>query len=215
MLKLFYAPNACSLGAHIALEETGAPFEVARVDLKSGAQNQPEYRRINPKGRVPALVTDRGTLTESPAILGYIAETFPEARLAPLGDSFAMADMLAFNLFIASTLHVAFAHVGRPARYADGEVAHAAMKAKAHDALDEYFGLVEAKLSDGRPWVHGDAYTVSDPYLYVFSRWFAERGIGHPENFPLVAAHRERVAARPAAQRALATEGLVPAAAAE
>lgn len=214
MLKLFYAPNACSLASHIALEETGAPFQLERVDLKGGAQNQPEFRRVNPKGRVPALATDRGTLTESPVILGYIAETFPQAKLAPLGDAFAMADMQAFNIFIASSLHVAFAHVGRPARYADGEVAHAAMKAKAHDALDELFALVEAKLADGRPWVHGDAYTVSDPYLYVFSRWFAERGLGHPERYPLVAAHRERVAARPAARRALATEGLIPAAAA-
>ena len=212
MLKLFYAPGACSLASHIALEETGAPFERARVDLKAGAQNQPGYRRVNPKGRVPALATERGVLTESPAILGYIAEAFPDAKLAPLGDAYAMADMHAFNLFLATSVHVAFAHVGRPGRYAEGEVAHAAMKAKAQDALDEYFALVEARLADGRPFVHGDAYTVSDPYLLTFSRWFAERGLGHPERFSAVAAHRERIAARPASQRAMAAEGLVPAA---
>jgi glutathione S-transferase len=211
MLKLFYAPGACSLAAHIALEETGAPFELERVDLKGGAQNRPEYRRVNPKGRVPALATDRGTLTESPVVLGYIAEAFPEAKLAPLGDSFAMADMQAFNLFLASSVHVAFAHVGRPTRYAEGEAAAAAMKAKAQDALDEYFGLIDEKLADGRPFVHGDAYTVSDPYLLTFSRWFAERGLGHPERFTRVAAHRERVLARPAVRRAMTTEGLLAA----
>ncbi|MFM9981822.1 MAG: glutathione S-transferase N-terminal domain-containing protein, partial [Burkholderiales bacterium] len=79
MLKLFYSPGACSLASHIALEEAGAPYELMRLNFKADDQRKPEYLKVNPKGRVPALVTDRGTLTESPAILAYIAQTFPAA----------------------------------------------------------------------------------------------------------------------------------------
>jgi glutathione S-transferase len=83
MLTLFYAPTACSLASHIALEEAQADFEARRVDFAAGEQRSPDYLAINPKGRVPALVTPRGVLTETPAILAFIAQSFPEARLAP------------------------------------------------------------------------------------------------------------------------------------
>lgn len=208
MLKLYFSPNACSLASHIALEEAGADFELARLDFKSGEQRGAEYRAVNPKGRVPALVTDRGVLTESPVILGYIAESFPDAGLAPTDDSFAFGDMQAFNVFLTSTVHIAFAHAFRPERYADGEAAAEAMRAKVPSALDEAFGLIEAKLADGRTFVHGERYTISDPYLYVFERWLQGRGYGSIEKFPNVAAHMARVAARPAVKRALAAEGI-------
>ena len=130
MLKLFYSPGACSLASHIALEEAGADYEAVRVDLKAGEQNKPEYRKLNPKGRVPALATDRGVLTESPVILGYIAQTHPAAKLAPNDDSFAFGDMQAFNMFLATSVHVAFAHAFRPERYVKGEAGVAAAKAK-------------------------------------------------------------------------------------
>src|SRR5579872_3902828 len=113
MLKLFYSPGACSLAAHAALEEAGASYEIQLVDLKSGQQRSNDYLKVNPKGRVPALATERGILTESPAILVYIAQRFPESKLAPVGDPFAFAEMQAFNVYLASTVHVAFAHVFR------------------------------------------------------------------------------------------------------
>src|SRR5471030_461162 len=175
MLKLFYAPGACSLAPHIALEEAGADYEVERVSLQKGGQRSPAYLAINPKGRVPALQTDRGVLTENPAILGYIAQSFPSAALAPNGDAFAFGDMQAFNLFLAATVHVAFAHAFRPERYADGDEAARAMRAKAPEALASAFALIEEKLADGRPFVQGGAYTVADPYLFVFSRWLGAR----------------------------------------
>ena len=159
------------LASHIALEEAGANYEAVKVDFASGEQRKPEYLAINPKGRVPALVTDRGVLTENPVILGYVAETYKDAKLAPTDDSFAFGSMQAFNLFIGSTLHPAFAHVFRASRYADGEEAQAAVRAKALEAIGEYFALIEERLSDGRTWVHGDDYTVSDPYLFVMTRW--------------------------------------------
>jgi glutathione S-transferase len=211
MLKLFYAPGACSLASHIALEETGAPYEAVRLDFAKGEQTQPAYRAVNPKGRVPALVTDRGVLTESPAILGYIAQAFPGAGLAPTDDLFAFSDVQAFNSFLSSTVHIIFAHVFRPGRYADGEDAAAAMRAKAPQALAEAFALIEEKLADGRPWVHGERYTVSDAYLYVFSRWLVSRpGLGDHSGLTRVAGHRARVQVRPAVQRVLAAEGLEP-----
>jgi glutathione S-transferase len=206
MLKLYYSPGACSLASHIALEEAKAPYTTQRVDLKGGEQRSPEYLKINYKGRVPALATERGVLTESPVILGYIAQNFPEAKLANLADGYAFSDMQAFNLFLTATVHVAFAHVFRPTRYGDGDATAAAMRAKASASLDDSFAIIDKKLSDGRPYVHGDQYTVSDPYLLVFSRWLDRAELGPVDKFPLVAAHRKRVEARPAVQKVLAAE---------
>jgi glutathione S-transferase len=206
MLKLYYSPGACSLASHIALEESGAEYETRRVNFKVNEQRGPDYLRINPKGRVPVLVTDRGVLTESPVILGYVAQTFPEAKLADNDDSFVFGDMQAFNVFLTSTVHIAFAHVFRPTRYADGDEASAAMRAKAGTSIDEYFSLIEEKLADGRPYVHGDRYTVSDPYLLVFSRWLDRSNLGPVEKFPMVAAHRKRVEDRKAVRTVLERE---------
>jgi glutathione S-transferase len=206
MLELYYAPGACSLASHIVLEEAGAQYERHRVDTKNNQQRSPEYLKINPKGRVPTLVTDRGILTESPVIMGYIAQTFPEAKLADSTDRFAFADMQAFNLFLTATVHVAFAHVFRPTRYADGDEPAAAMKVKASASIDECFAMIDGKMSDGRAYVHGDRYTISDPYLLVFSRWLDRAGLGPVEKFERVAAHRKRIEARPAVQRVLAVE---------
>ncbi len=205
MLKLFYAPGACSLAPHIALEEAGADYEVEGVGLRAGDQRAPAYLAINPKGRVPALMTDRGVLTENPAILAYIAASFPDADLAPK-DNFAFADMQAFNIFLASTVHVAFAHAFRPERYGEGEEAARAMRAKAPEALASAFALIEEKFADGRPFVHGERYTVSDPYLFVFEGWLNGRGLGRLADFPRVAAHFARIKERPAVKTVLAAE---------
>src|SRR6185437_8440173 len=119
MIKLFYAPHACSLASHITLEEAGVPYTAVRVDFVKSEQRQPEYLAINPKGRVPALVTDRGILTETPAILAFIAQSYPQAALAPLDDPFALAQVQAFNSYLCSTVHVAHAHRVRGNRWAD------------------------------------------------------------------------------------------------
>lgn len=206
MLKLFYAPGTCALASHIALEEAEAEYELIRLDFKDAEQRKPEYLKINPKGRVPALATDRGVLTENPVILGYVAQTHPDARLAPNDDSFAFGDMQAFNMFLAATVHPAFAHRFRPERYVDGEECRKAVQAKAPEALGGYFELIEEKLADGRPWVHGQDYTVSDGYLIVFTRWLERNFPDVAGRFPKTLAHRRRVEERPAVQRALAQE---------
>src|SRR5215475_6010201 len=97
MLKLYYAPGTCALASHIALEEAGAAYETVRLSFKNEDQKKPDYLKVNPKARVPALVTDRGIITETPAILIYVAQTYPAAKLAPLEDAFALARVQAFN----------------------------------------------------------------------------------------------------------------------
>jgi glutathione S-transferase len=210
MLKLFYAPNACSLASHIALAEAGADFEALRLDLKAGDQHKPEYLAINPKGRVPALVTPRGALTENPVILGWVAQTYPDAHLKPAGDFFNFSEMQAFNLYLATTVHIAFAHLFRAERWADSDAAKNEMRAKVPSVLAQVFKLIEDRLGDGRPWVCGDRYTVADPYLYLFARWLERDGAGGSAAMPLTRAHRARIQARPAVQKVLAAEGIEP-----
>ena len=103
MLKLFWAPGTCALASHIALEEAGAQYETARLDFSKGDQRKPEYLKVNPKGRVPALITERGILTETPAILAWIAQTHPQAKLAP-ADPFDFAAAQAFNIYLCSKI---------------------------------------------------------------------------------------------------------------
>src|SRR3954463_10732669 len=117
MLKLYYAPGTCALASHIALEEAGAKYETVRMSFKSEDQKKPDYLKINPKGRVPSLVTDSGVLTETPALLIYIAQVFPAAKLAPLDNPNALAKVQEFNSYLCSTVHVSHAHRMRGARW--------------------------------------------------------------------------------------------------
>lgn len=202
MMKLFYAPGTCSLASHIALEEVGVPYEACRVDFSRAEQTKPDYLAVNPKGRVPALATDRGTLTETPAILAFIAQSFPEARLAPLDDPFEFARLQSFLAYLCSTVHVAHAHARRGARWADDPAAHEAMKAKVPQNMADCFALVEASMFAG-PFVMGGTYTIADPYLFTIAGWLEADGVD-PGRFPKILDHRNRMAERPAVARVLA-----------
>src|SRR6201981_1708719 len=149
MFKLYYAPGTCALATHIALEEAGAPYEAILVDFRSQAQRSAEYLAVNPKGRVPALVTDAGTLTETPALLVFVAQRFPAAELAPLADPFALAQVQEFNSYLCATVHVAHAHGRRGTRWADDAAAGEAMKKKVPATMTECFTLIENKLLKG------------------------------------------------------------------
>jgi glutathione S-transferase len=208
MLQIYYSPNACSLAAHIALEEAGAEYEAVRLDFTKGEQRSERFLAINPKGRVPALVTDKGPLTEVAVILGWVAQTYPAAHLKPDGDFFAFSKMQEFNLYIASTVHITFAHLFRTERWADSAEAIAEIKAKVPASLGPVLGLIEDRFADGRDWVMGGQYTVADPYLYVMARWLERDGAGGSSRFPRIVAHRTRMQARPAVQRVLAVAGL-------
>jgi glutathione S-transferase len=149
MIKLFYAVNTCSLASHIALEEAGAEYSTVRISFAADEQRGPEYLAINPKGRVPAMVTGNGILTETPAMLAFIAQSFPEAGLAPLDDPFAFAQVQAFNSYLCSTVHVAHAHRMRGQRWADDPAAIAAMQRKVPQSVGACFALIEHEMLKG------------------------------------------------------------------
>lgn len=202
MLKLFYTPGTCSLASHIALEEAGVDYTAVPVDFAKAEQTKPDYLAVNPKGRVPALVTDRGTITETPAILTYIAQSVPQSKLAPLDDAFEFARIQSFLSYLCSTVHVAHAHGRRGARWADDPAAHEAMKAKVASNMADCFELIEAKMFAG-PFVMGDTYSIADPYLFTIADWLEPDGVD-PARFPKILDHRNRMTQRPAVARVLA-----------
>ncbi len=200
-MKLYYAPGTAALAVHIALEDAGAEYESARLDFTKGEQTKPEYLALNPKGRVPALVTDRGILTETPAILAYIAQTHPEAKLAPFDDAFAFAKVQAFNAYICATAHVAHAHRLRGTRWASEPSSIEDMKRKVPESVGGVMDVIEADLEDGK-WVMGDAYTICDPYLYLAARWLDGDGVP-ADRHPKVRAHMQRMNERVSVKKAL------------
>jgi glutathione S-transferase len=204
MLTLYTAPGTCALASHIALEETGAEYELKRIDFKADQQRSAEYLAVNPKGRVPALVTPRGILTENTAILAFIAQSFPEARLAPLDDPFAFAQLQAFNSYLASTVHVAHAHGRRGSRWADEPEAIAAMQKKVPETMTAGFALIENDMFEG-PWVMGESYSVADPYLYTIGLWLEGDQVD-VSKLPKVMEHRARMNERPQVAKALAAQ---------
>jgi glutathione S-transferase len=204
MLKLFYAPHTCALASHISLEEAGADYQVARIDFRSDEQRKPEYLSINPKGRVPALVTDAGVLTETPAILAFIAQSFPQARLAPVDHPFAFAQVQTFNSYLCSTLHVAHAHRMRGYRWADDPAAIREMQRKAPQSVGACYDLIERKMLKG-PWVMGDVYTICDPYLFTLAQWLEADGVD-PARLAKVSDHRRRMSERPAVRKVIKVE---------
>ena len=202
MIKLYSFPGTISLAVHIALEEAGADYELVKVDFLKDEQRSPEYLVVNPKSRVPALATERGVLTEAPALLTYVAQTFPEARLAPLDDPFAFAQVQAFNTYLCSWVHPAAAHRHRGYRWADDPAAIADLRRKAPEVFAEGMALIETEFGDG-PWVMGEAYSICDPYLFTVAGWLARDGID-PARFPKIAEHTARMGERPAVRKVLA-----------
>ena len=204
MLKLFYALNTCALASHIALEEANAQYEAVRLDFRANDQTKPEYLAINPKARVPALITEQGILTETPAILAYIAQTFPEARLAPLADHYAFARIQAFNSYLCSTVHVAHAHGRRGYRWADDPVAIKDMQRKVPETVGACFELIEGEMFAG-PWVTGRDYSICDPYLFTMTKWLEGDGVD-VARFSKVHDHFTRMSGRDAVKKVLAVQ---------
>jgi glutathione S-transferase len=204
MFKLFYFPMSCSLASHIALEEAGAVFEAIKVDFYTNEQRKAEYMTINPKGRVPALVTDEGILTENPAILSYIAMRFPEAKLAPLDDPFKLAKLQSFNAYLSSTVQVAHAHGLRGPRWADQQSSYEDMRQRVSGNMAECFQLIEDELLEG-PWVMGETFSIADAYLFTFSTWLEGDGVDASQ-FDKVSQHMAAMLQRPCVQRAMARE---------
>jgi glutathione S-transferase len=198
----FYTgPGTCALATHIALHEAGAAFDVVTLDFAQQQQRSDDYLRINPKGRVPALVTPQGVLTETPALLVFIAQSFPDRGLAPLDDPFAFGRLQEFNSYLASTVHVAHAHKRRGARWVDDPAAIEAMQKKVPQTMRACAEHLEHGLTG--PWVMGARYSVADAYLYTLAGWLEGDGVD-TGTLPRLLAHRARMNERDAVQRALA-----------
>lgn len=204
MHTLYFTPHTCALATHIALKDASATYTLKRIDFAKDEQRAPSYLAINPKARVPALVTPRGVLTETPAMLAYVAQSFPEANLAPLADAFAFAQVQAFNSYLCSTLHIAHAHRMRGYRWASEERSFEDMRRKVPQSVGEGFALIEREMLAG-PWVMGDTYTIADPYLFTLAQWLEADGVD-PKSIPRVVAHRARMAERPNVRAAIAEE---------
>ena len=204
MLKLFYTPGTCARASHIALREAGADFELQPVNFSISEQRTEAYLKVNPKGRVPALQTDRGILTETPAILSYIAQQFPEAKLAPLDDAFEYARIQSFNTYLCATVHVAHAHGPRGSRWADDPAAIAELKRKTPEVMADCFRMIEDEFFSG-PWAMGAEYTIADPYLFTITQWLPSHKIDSAD-YPKVHAHHQRMLKRAAVRATLEAE---------
>jgi len=208
MTTLYYAPGACSLASHIALEETGTAFETVRLDLVKGEQRAAEYLAVNERGRVPALVEEGWVLTENTAILRHVARAHPRASLWP-EDARGQAQADEWLAWLATNHHIAYAHVRRPERYTTDEEAYPAIGAKGADTCGDLFTMTDVKLAGGG-WALGERYSVVDPYLLLFWTWGRGPALGFDmaERFPHWTAHARAMAARPAVRAVFAREGL-------
>jgi glutathione S-transferase len=200
MLGLYYAPGACSMAAHIVLEESGEKYEPIKVDLAGGEQRTEAYLKINPQGRVPVLRLDTGEpLAENTAILPYLGKRF---GLWP-ADATGEAKALSMIGYFAGSVHPAHAHVGRPERYTADQSAYPGIKEMGLKTFHGYLKQIDGKLA-GREWL-GDKYSVLDPYGFVFYTWGVRRELPMAE-MKNYTAFKDRMLKREAVQKVAADE---------
>ena len=204
-MKLYYSPGACSLSPHIALLEAGLPYDLVKVDLRAKKlENGDDFWAVNPKGQVPALALDSGeVITEGPVIVQVIADKASAKNLAPGRDTAERYQLLEWLNFTTTELHKNFSPMFNPALSDD-------TKTFFRDRLMGKFKYLDSRLA-GQDYLLGKQFTVADGYLYVMLRW----ADGHKmdlSGFPHLMAFKDRVAARPKVQEALAKEGLLKAA---
>jgi len=200
-MKLYYSPGACSLSPHIVLREAGLSFDLVKKDLHSQTlEDGSDYRTINPKGYVPALVLDDGqVLTEGPAIVQYLADQVPGKKLAPPAGTLERVRLQEWLNYITSELHKTFSPLFNKQASED-------WKAAARALLDRRIDYV-AKALEGRNYLMGDTFTVADCYLFTVLNWAAWVKVDL-SRWPGASEYLKRVAARPAVQAALQAEGL-------
>jgi glutathione S-transferase len=171
-MKLYYAPKTIAIAVAITLHEAGIEYDPIRLDFRNAEQTKAEYHKVNPKGRVPALVTDRGIMTETGALLDYIADLAPGANLRP-ADPYDAAQVRAVMYYLASTMHVNHAHRARGTRWADQESSIEDMKAKAVQTMTDSATFIENHVLSG-PYILGDRICMADPYLFIACNWLEE-----------------------------------------
>jgi glutathione S-transferase len=192
MLTLFYGPGACSMAAHIILEESGEKYQPQKMDLAKGEQKTPDYMKIHPMGRVPALKLDNGEpLTENTAILPYLGKRFGKWPTDPVAEARAHS----LIGFLAASVHPAHAHFNRPERYTADQNAFPGIKEQGLKSFHGYLKEMDGKIA-GKEWF-SDQYSVLDPYALVFYVWGVRRGLPMPE-LKNYTAFKDRMAKREA-----------------
>lgn len=205
-MKLFYSPGSCALGIHVLLEEIGKPYETQKINLMTREQYAPDYVAINPKSKVPALQRDDGSiLTEWPAIASWLALTNPDKGLLST-DPENLARTLEAVDYVAASLHMqGFTRIWKPDHFTTNEADFPAVKAKGQDIVDKGLKSFDAALA-GQDYVRGAQMSIADAALFYLEFWVVER---LKQQLPAnVAAHYERMRARPAVQKVLKDEGL-------
>jgi glutathione S-transferase len=207
---VLFAGVVCAGAAYCA--EIGQPFALQLVSTDAGQTRSPEFRRINPKGRIPVLVTGDRVLTEAPAILLQLALTHPSAHLLPGGADGLVRALEWFN-WLSGTVHaVAVRMIWRPEQFTATPLTadsaeRAAIVAKGHEQLAAAFTLINERLSVAE-WAVGPHYSIVDAYLLVFYRWGNRMALPMRELYPAWTAHTLSIIDRPAVQRALTSEGI-------
>ena len=198
-MKLYYSPGACSLSPHIVLHELGLPHDLVKVDLKTKQTSDGrDFRAINPKGYVPTLQLDDGTiLTEGPAIVQYLADRKPELHLAPANGTLPRYQLQEWLNFISTELHKQFSPLFNPASSA--EVIDA-QKAR----LAERFALI-AQTLDKQDYLLPSGFSVADAYLYTIITWAGYVSVDLSP-WPALARYKARMEARPGVAATLAAE---------
>lgn len=210
-LTLFASPRACSLACHIALEESGLPFTAKMVRIREGQHRTDDYLRVNPWGKIPALLFDGEVLTEAHAILSLIGDLAPaDKNLLPKDDPLARARAHEWMNFLSGTVHIAFRPLFRPNYLVSDESLYPKLREVGVPTFRKTLLEVERRLG-GKTWALGDSYSVVDPYLFVFYMWSQRQDVvEYSPPLPLWKELWERMYARDTTQRALNTEGITP-----
>ena len=203
MLTLYFCPGACSTASHVALEETGAPYVEKPIMLPKSEQKTPEYLKINPRGKVPALDVDGTILTENTAILTYLALKFPEKKLLPM-DSFEQARSISTMAWLSNIVHPSYTHYMRPERFAPDAAAQPVVKETGKKTFWTCLQEIDGLLT-GKDWMMGKSFSVVDCYALVFYGWGvrAELPVKELANYTAL---KERMLKRPAVKKVLVSE---------
>ncbi len=213
MLQLYYHPTDASMAPHMLLEELGVPFELQLVDRARDAHKSQAYLRLNPNGLIPVLIDGDTVLYETAAILLHLADRHPQASLVPALATAERAQFYKWMFWLSNTLHATLMLYFYPERWASPDHVHGAttVKARAEARVGGLLDLLDHELArHGQPWLMGASYSALDPYVLMLGRW--TRNFGRPaRTLPHLGPYLARMLARPAVQRAYATEGIVDA----
>jgi glutathione S-transferase len=203
MLTFYYFHPACSMAAHIVLEESGIAFQPRRVDMEN-ADDVAELRKANPRGTVPALLVDGRGLAENIAIMTYAASLAPQAGLIP-EEALARAECMSLLSWSASTVHINFRQSRRPEKFTSDPAAQEAVRANGRRVFWDSLQAIDARLKD-RPWMMGDRFTAPDAYALKFYEWglISKQPV---HELGALTAFKDRMVARPAVRRVLEREG--------